>query len=227
MSAVATLETVSDIDPIAEDFETRSQALRDAWMKGDSAESTAAAALIAALNDRGAARVVKARVAYMAGVLGSKTDVPTAAGAVRVLGVAKTTLQPYWKTGQALSKAGLVGSILAPTPAEIEIAASVFDPVNASNAATKGNASKGKPADAPAGGTEGGTEGGTGVGTPTPSTDPTTQADVIQAVEDLQNILSRFTREQGFSGVVAMNLTAALEEIITTIDTFTVDGGDA
>jgi hypothetical protein len=198
----------------------RTSALRDAWSGATDAESAATAALVAALADRGSYRVVKARIAYMAGALGSKTTAPNCAGAVRVLDVAKTTLHPYWKTGELLAAAGFAERITPPTSEEIALAASVFDEVNERNAATKGNASK-SPAE-----TDGDAPKGVGEPTPVVRADAT-QADVIAAIAELQATLASYTREQGFARVVTDNMVDALTEIIATMETFTVDGGDA
>ena len=205
---------------VADNMTVRTSALRDAWSGATDAESAATAALVAALADRGSYRVVKARIAYMAGALGSKTTAPNCAGAVRVLDVAKTTLHPYWKTGELLAAAGFAERITPPTSEEIALAASVFDEVNERNAATKGNASK-SPAE-----TDG--DAPKGVGEPTPAVRAdATQADVIAAIAELQATLASYTREQGFARVVTDNMVDALTEIIATMETFTVDGGDA
>lgn len=221
-TATLTPVTPTPAATVADDMTVRTSALRDAWSGATDAESAATAALVAALADRGSYRVVKARIAYMAGALGSKTTAPNCAGAVRVLDVPKTTLHPYWKTGELLAAAGFAERITPPTAEEIALAASVFDEVNERNAATKGNASKSAPAETD------GDDTPKGVGEPTPVVRAdATQADVIAAIAELQATLASYTREQGFARVVTDNMVDALTEIIATMETFTVDGGDA
>lgn len=205
--------------------EARIAALKAVWAKGTEDEESAWA-------DLSVARIIKARAAYLAGLLGSKTGEANNKGAMRILDLAQNSVRPYFLAGQALAKAGYEMSTAAPTASEIAIA----DPIISK---AQGGRKRAKADD-----TNPGTSGGTGgtstgaedegsdtrppAGAPTPPKDdsPVIQADVIAAVEALMDTVKRFTREHGFSGVVAENLGYALTEVQELIEAHRVDGGD-
>lgn len=224
-TAPAVIEAEIILDPATDDYETRATALREAWAVASTNESEASAALALALNNRGVARVLKARTAYMAGALGSKTDKPNCAGAMRVLDKSKGTIYPYWKTGEALAAAGMADRITVPTAEEIAIAADIFDPINTANNASKGNASKGKGAGAGAGADDDDDSDTLPPVKAPADAENVVMADVIAAVEELKRVTNLFTRSQGFPANVAENLTDVLSEIGATIESHRVDGG--
>ncbi|QWY82841.1 hypothetical protein PP641_gp102 [Arthrobacter phage SilentRX] len=196
----------------------RTEALREAWGRGTEMETSA-------LFDLGTARVIKARVAYMAAALGSKTGTPNNKAAMRILDMPQNTVRPYFKAGEALAAAGWDGRITAPTAEEIALVAPIFGAIN--NAKRTDDGTKPKAGrKASAGDADG--EGDEGVGAPTPkgADDPVILADVINAVEALDQIVDRFTRECGFPANVAENIEAVLAEIAAKIDQHRVDGGN-
>jgi hypothetical protein len=188
--------------------------LKAAWSASATKQDAAESIFKTARQAINVAKVYKARVAIRLGMeLANEASAfgPNFSATHKELDVAEATLRPYWNAGKALAAAGLENNTGEPTPDEIKIV----------QEATR----KAPKAKAPATGTEG-TEGTEGTAkAPEPKQDPITQDSVIAAVEALQDAVTRFTREHGFSATVADNLTATLAEIGATIETFKVDGG--
>lgn len=196
--------------------EARIAALKAAWTKGTEDESNA-------LFNLGVARVIKARVAYMAGALGSKSGAPNNKAAMRILDLPQNTIRPYFLAGVALAEAGWDGHITAPTQAEIDLVSPII--AKASKGAPKADAPKGE--SAPKGDAEGDDDEAPAKGGRVSDPDsPVIMADVINAVEALDNVVAAFTRECGFPGNVAENLQTVLAEIAARIEAHRVDGGD-
>jgi len=207
------------------DTESRIAALKALWAKGTEDEESA-------WKDLSVARVLKARTAYLAGLLGSKTGEANNKAAMRVLDLAQNTVRPYFLAGKALAEAGFEMSTNAPTASEIAIADPIISkaqggrkkvrtetPDSGTSAGTGGTTGGDAPeGDAP-------TTGGSDTRSTPKDSEPVIQADVIAAVEALQSIVARFTRDHGFSAVVADNLSEVLSEIGATIESHRVDGG--
>jgi hypothetical protein len=213
--------TVPTPEPEADQStEARIAALKTIWAKGTEDEKEA-------LFNLGSARVLKARVAYMAGALGSKTGTPNNKAAMRILDLAQNTVRPYFLAGVALAEAGWDGRVTAPTQEEIDLVSPIISKAQKGTTAPKAP----KAESTPAGGTDtesdADTEGSGTRSTKGAEGEPVIQADVIAAVEALQLVVAQFTRDQGFSAVVADNLAEVLAEIGATIDSHRVDGGDA
>lgn len=221
-----TPETPEQDTPTTEvpaDTETRIAALKALWAKGTEDEESAWASL-------SVARVLKARTAYLAGLLGSKNGEANNKAAMRILDLAQNTVRPYFLAGKALAEAGFIMSTAAPTASEIEIADPIISKAQGGRKRVK--------ADESDAGTSSGTGGTTGgdvpedapTGGPAPTTAPADDdvilADVITATEALMSTVKRFTREQGFPAIVADNLSDALAEVAALIDSHRVDGGD-
>lgn len=220
MSTTATTPAPSTADLAAADYETRAAALREAWTGTGQLLKDAESALARALWDKGTAGVLRSRTAYAAGVLGSRTTTATAKGAARVLEIPDSTASLWFKAGKALAEAGKAESVLAPTEEEIAIVAAVLEPINKASNESKGKG-KGKGESTPPAPAE------NVPAAPAKKDDPVIMADVIAAVENLQVVMGRFTRDHGFPAVVAENLTATLEEIIASMDSHTIDGGNS
>lgn len=197
----------------------RTEALREAWGKGTEMETSA-------LFDLGTARVIKARVAYMAAALGSKTGTPNNKAAMRILDMPQNTVRPYFKAGEALAAAGWDGRITAPTAEEIALVAPIFGQINNARRTDDGTKPKaGRKASGDAGDAD-----DEGIGTPTPKApreaDNVILADVIDAVQDLERLVNAYCREQGFAGVAADGIAEVLANIAATVEAHRVDGGD-
>lgn len=205
-------------------------ALRKEWDDAITVESGAKNVLDAAKIAWENTRVLRCRVAYRAAMLKPTADgKPNLLNAARVLGTdptdtpaertkaaknRKNSVRNYLNAGIALGEAGFGHRITEPDQDERDIVRDAFKAGNA------------RPADTNGGGTgEGDVEGG-GVPTPPANDDPVTQADVVSTLETAMSTLKRFTRDQGFSAVVAENLGAALAEMSALIESHRVDGGE-
>lgn len=252
MSAVATITapapttddaviegTIIDAPTSMEEQET---ALRQRWTSAAAGEADAADLFERANLAWQNARVVKTRVAYAAAMLVPTKDGANLLNATRVLLTdpadtkakrtsqaksRKNTLRNYVAAGEALDALQLAYSDDEPTEAEREAVRRVFDAAAAAKAKAAKEAAKAK-RDAAKGGaaTDGDddTDAPAGGRTSDPS-EPTTQKDVVDAVESLMDTVKAFTRDHGFAGVVADNLSDALAEVAALIDQHRVDGG--
>lgn len=216
-----------EANEVPANHEARIAALKALWAKGTEDEELA-------WSDLSVARVLKARTAYLAGLLGSKTGQANNKAAMRILDLAQNTVRPYFLAGAALAEAGFEMSTAAPTASEIAIA----DPIISKAQGGRKRVKTETPDAGTSAGTGGTSAGGTDedeagsdtrppAGTKTDPDEPTILADVIAAVELLQSTVTKFTRNQGFPTSVAENLQAVLAEIGVSIDTFTVDGGNS
>ena len=198
--------------------ESALETLKLAWAHTDGTLATADLAFKKAKEDLDIQRVYKCRIAIQVAILKASArskGEPNLSGAATFLGVDKATLRPYVEGGKAGVAAGFGEATGTPTKEEIK---ATMDGYRAATKEGKALAKQGQ-------------EGGEGEGDTKgkgkeESQDPVTQDDVVAAVENLQSILARFTREQGFSAVVADNLQTVLAELGATIEQFKVDGGN-
>lgn len=155
---------------------------------------------------------------------GKTAGKPSQSVVAEAVGINRLTFAPYWKAANAHVEA--FGSVAGePTEAELELVASFWKAEALRKQAERADAPK-APKSGPVetiadGDTEdGGTDGRPSVTVP----EIPTQADVIAAVEALQSVVARFTRDGGFADVVADNLQEVLAEIGTAIDSHRVGG---
>ena len=156
---------------------------------------------------------------------GKTAGKPSQSVVAEAVGINRLTFTNYWKAANAHVEA--FGAVAGePTEAELDLVASFWK----SEALRKQEARKTepKPKSGPVttipGDTDGDTDGDGGTGGRPSVPAEATQADVIAAVEALQSVVARFTRDGGFADVVADNLAEVLAEIGTAIDSHRVGG---
>lgn len=202
---------------LAQETEAQLEVLKTAWTHTDGTLAAASEAFKVAKEALDVQKVYKCRIAFKVATLKSSARSkwePNLNAAATFLGVDKATLRPYLEGGKAGAAAGFVDETGTPSKEEIKATLDGY------RAATKEGKAAAKAAEA-------GENGGDTTTTPEPKQDPVTQDTVVKAVEELQSILKRFTREQGFSQVVGTNLQEALSELQELIELHKVDGGNA
>lgn len=210
-------------DEVPTSTEARITALKALWAKGTEDEELA-------WGDLSTARVLKSRVAYLAGALGSKNGEPNNKAAMRVLDLAQNTVRPYFLAGQALAKAGYEMSTNAPTQSERDIVDPIVSKAQGGRKTPKADTTD-PGTSGGTGGTTGGEAGDEGSDTRPPAgapKDPDTVilADVVSAVQELERLVNVFTRNQGFTGVAADGIGEVLSSIANIVEAHRVDGGD-
>ena len=209
-------EKAAQKEALAQDTAAQLETLKAAWAHTDGTLASAQDAFKVAKEALDVQRVYKCRIAFKVATLKSSARSkwePNLNAAATFLGVDKATLRPYLEGGKAGAAAGFIDETGTPSKEETKATLDGY------RAATKEGKAEAKAAEAAANGQE--------VGTPTPEAkqDPVTQDTVIKAVEDLQTILKRFTRDHGFDSTVGGNLQETLGELQQLIELHKVDGG--